>query len=71
MKLLFCPSCHDIRKLISEPTACFCGKSSGHYTDERNAVYSGDAVPLGIDNRSFASEYRAWRDRDYPAGWRL
>lgn len=63
MKLLFCPHCHDVRKLHSRDhdlleastTRCKCGKSWGYYmADELNAVYGGDAVMLGINNHSLA-----------------
>jgi hypothetical protein len=54
MKLLYCPHCHDIFNLkYKKYQECQCGKSSGYYTDDVNAVYSGDAIILGIANSSF------------------
>ena len=54
MKLLYCPSCYDIRKLhLNRLTFCKCGISSGMYIDDLNAVYHGCAIPIGIDNCSF------------------
>lgn len=54
MKLIFCPHCHDIRKLARLLTTCQCGRSWGQYLeDELHAVYGGVAAPLGIDNSSF------------------
>ena len=53
MKLLYCKNCRDVVRLIKENRYCLCGKSSGMYLDNVNAVYSGNAVPLGINNSSF------------------
>src|SRR5216684_593296 len=55
MKLLFCPSCQDVRKLLQTTVTCSCGASSGAYLDEVNAWIAGKAVPLGIANRSFGN----------------
>lgn len=52
MKLLFCPHCQDVLKLRFEQRTCECGKSWGHYVDEKQAVIGGAAIPLGIGNRS-------------------
>jgi len=56
MKLLFCKNCHDVFNLnIKQHKTCSCGKTSGHYTDDLNAVYYGeDAIPLGFMNSKFA-----------------
>ncbi len=54
MKLIFCGECCDIVALRSWPRACGCGRSYGRYVDDLNAVYGGEAVPLGISNPSFA-----------------
>lgn len=54
MKLIYCPSCHDIRKLHFTLTTCRCGKSFGQYAaDGLYAFYGDRAVPLGIENKSF------------------
>ncbi len=56
MKLLFCQSCYDVFNLKDTEKTCGCGKTKGHYTDQLNAVYSGQhAVPLGFRNNSFLS----------------
>lgn len=55
MKLLFCDACGDIVKLRSETRTCSCKKSGGHYTNHLDAVYWGPAMPLGVDNMSFAT----------------
>jgi len=54
MKLIFCPYCQDIVKLHRRLTICGCGRSFGAYLDELKAVYAGDAIPLGINNKSMA-----------------
>lgn len=58
MKLIFCTECHDIVKLTLETRSCKCGLCSGKYLNDVVAEYSGPAVPLGIDNSSFAEALR-------------
>lgn len=58
MKLIYCPHCHNIVKLCRRVTTCECRLSHGAYLDDLNAVYSGDAVPLGIANSSFIDALR-------------
>ncbi len=56
MKLLFCKNCGNIFNLDHKEKVCQCGNARGRYIDNVNAIYSGnDAVPLGIDNFSFAN----------------
>jgi hypothetical protein len=50
MKLIGCKVCNDIVALRHFARECFCGKSFGYYTDEANAVYGGEAIPIGILN---------------------
>ncbi len=55
MKLLFCPICSDVRKLVKLPDAtnCKCGKSFGWYLEDGwNAVISGAGMAIGLDNNS-------------------
>lgn len=56
MKLLYCPTCGDIRKLhVLTNVVCRCGASQGRYeANGRFAVLNAEAVLLGITNRSFA-----------------
>lgn len=56
MKLLYCPTCTDIRKLfVLTTTVCRCGASNGRYEGSgRFAVLGGEAILLGATNRSFA-----------------
>lgn len=58
MKLIFCPRCGDIIALRAERRTCVCGASYGQYLDDVNAVYGGQAIPLGIANQSFAQAVR-------------
>lgn len=55
MKLLYCKDCGDVVVLrLGYDRTCECGQVVGQYTDNLNAVYSGDqAVPLGFANDSF------------------
>ena len=53
MKLILCPHCHDIVKLVlNVQRGCECERSWGLYEDDLNVVYGGDAIPLGFDNRT-------------------
>lgn len=57
MKLLFCPECNDVQKLLQEPeiTTCNCGDSWGFYKpDGWNAVIAGKGLAIGLDNNSLA-----------------
>lgn len=55
LKLIFCPQCEDIFRLIrDEDRVCKCGKSGGRYNDDLRAEIWGNAVPLGFENASFA-----------------
>ena len=54
MKLIYCPDCHDIRKLQFGSVVCHCGHSGGWYhEDGLNATITGKAIPLGFANRTF------------------
>jgi hypothetical protein len=60
VKLIFCPECHDVRKLHRNGVTCWCGKSSGRYLeDDLHAEIAGKAIPLGIDNNTFAAAVRS------------
>jgi hypothetical protein len=53
MKLLFCPRCLDVFKLvIFEPRSCRCGWVRGHLKDNNHAVVNGKGISLCIDNWS-------------------
>lgn len=54
MKLFFCPNCNDVVNIIpNEYRYCLCKQNYGIFVDNRNALLSGNAIPIGIDNRSF------------------
>lgn len=56
MKLIFCPVCQDILKLLYPLRRCSCQSSWGYYRDDGlNAVIGGQAIPLGIANKSLQS----------------
>lgn len=51
MKLLFCTSCGDVRKLNRTITRCKCRKSFGRYEEDGlHATYGGHARIIGIAN---------------------
>jgi len=54
MKLIYCPHCHDIRKLHHRSIVCICGRSGGFYhEDGLHAEITGSAIPLGINGSTF------------------
>lgn len=55
MKLILCPECGDVVRLMFEKRKCGCGKAYGRYYTEAKAVISADAIPLGIANSSLTS----------------
>lgn len=62
MKLLMCLKCEDIFNLsLEKDKTCSCGKTQGRYVDELNATYSGPAIPIGFNNRSFLGAARNQR----------
>ena len=50
MKLLYCPRCLDIVRLMRHERTCECGAVSGRYIDNSNAEYAGGAMPIGLAN---------------------
>lgn len=56
MKLIFCPVCHDVRKLNYKVVVCDCGASKGWYHNEHlHATIQGKAIPIGFANDSFVN----------------
>lgn len=49
MKLLFCPVCQDVFKLTKKVKSCECGRCSGKYINNIDAVYN-EGIPLGFNN---------------------
>ncbi len=66
-----CGRCRDIVRLHHESKSCECGKSSGRYLDSNQAVYSDDAIPIGMHNFDLQYVLRYWpinaRTRDIRA----
>ncbi len=61
MKLILCSRCHDVVRLTSERRPCRCGAVAGKYLDDDwHAVYSGPAVPIGIDNIGLGKAITEW-----------
>lgn len=60
MKLIFCPKCTDVVRLLDFKRRCFCGSSWGQYTDYVNAIIGGEAIPIGFSNPHFT---QALKDR--------
>lgn len=67
MKLLYCNACGDLVVLNHRPRSCRCGHTSGRYLDDLNAVYTGDAVPIGFANPSFLQALKSQPEM----GWGL
>jgi hypothetical protein len=54
MKLLFCNDCLSVFSLSPNIIKkCDCGNSEGKYSDNLNAVYKGNCIPLGFHNTEF------------------
>ena len=51
MKLIFCPDCQDVFKLAKTLRSCECGKCSGKYINNLEAVYN-NGIPMGFNNQS-------------------
>jgi len=55
VKLIICSECASLHILrVREVVQCDCGASQAVYLDDRNAIYSGPCVPLGVDNQELA-----------------
>jgi len=53
MKLLYCKNCGDVFNLTRFKKTCSCQQSAGYYTDNLNAVKSGNCIALGFSNSTF------------------
>ena len=62
MKLVFCPDCRDVLRLILEKwRLCKCGRSGGQYhADGLSATVGGAALVFGIPNPFFWGRGKAW-----------
>lgn len=52
MKLILCAYCSDVVKGHFKPRECKCGMSGIQYLNQIDAVYWGEAIPLGFANSS-------------------
>lgn len=61
MKLIYCPVCDDVFRLIdTEWRICQCGRSGGQYTpDSETACIGGIGKVFGIPNPFFSEAYMA------------
>ena len=51
MKLLFCPECWDVQKIVKEEErVCQCGKTRGRALNSNDVEVNGDSIVLGLDN---------------------
>ena len=56
MKLLFCPKCQDVIKLITQHNrSCMCGNVSGQVLPDEITAEVKNGVPLGFNNYTFAN----------------
>lgn len=53
MKLIYCPHCEDIIRLMMWERQCICGASKGRYVDENNVKITEAAIPIGVDTDQF------------------
>jgi len=61
MKLFLCGFCEDIVRLIrDENRYCMCKKSFGRYLDSNQAVYGGNAIPIGMHNGDLIKAVGHW-----------
>lgn len=53
MKLIYCPDCDDVQKLVPlMKRKCICGNSWGYYyEDGLDAAIGGKAIPIGFNNQ--------------------
>lgn len=64
MKLLYCPVCQDIFKLISHHTrACFCGITKGRYEPgSGHAIVNGKGISVAIASPDLIFATKCLRD---------
>ncbi len=63
MKLMYCVHCQDIVRLFPEKRSCRCGKSWGHYLEDRSTtVQTWPSLSVGIANPDFVQAERAFAD---------
>ena len=58
MKLIFCDKCWDVFKLDYNERTCKCGKCSGRYINNSEAVVNGEGYSFAIGNGSLVDAIR-------------
>lgn len=59
MKLLFCPDCGDVQKMLATFRRCRCGAVEGRYINDEDVEVTGERVEvIGIDNHSLSGAMR-------------
>ncbi len=65
MKLLLCPECGDVFKLVVYGTrSCLCGKTKGALVDDVHAIINGEGISLMIDNISLVKAMKKLEGMD-------
>ena len=52
-KIIYCPTCQDLKTLRKKVTRCVCGKAMGRMIDHNNAEINEYAVPIGLSTKTF------------------
>lgn len=52
-KIIYCPTCQDMKTLRKKVTRCVCGKALGKMIDHNNAEINDHAVPIGLSTKTF------------------
>ncbi len=66
MKLLFCPECWDVQKLVKEERVCQCGKVRGRAITSVDVEINGDSIVLGLDNHGLMANWQRYKEYPYP-----
>lgn len=72
MKLMFCPGCSDVFKLVRyESRHCLCGKVKGKLIDNRVAVINGEGISMMLDNMDLLKAMKKLEgmDQDKPESY--
>lgn len=52
-KIIYCPTCQDMKTLRKKLTRCVCGKALGIMIDHNNAQVNEHAVTVGLSTKTF------------------
>lgn len=61
MKLLYCPKCHDVVRILNKKGRrhCACGQSFGMSKDNMNIIIGGHGIPIGIADNTLQGAIRS------------